>query len=540
MKSRINRQFLLCILLAFSLCLFACGNNNEDEKLFPGLGDDSDVEQVNNNGEGTGAGEGNADGSRSDATASKANSGDAGKEISGNNAVGADTSATDGTVTANPENLVNLGGIQVEVPASFKKKAVYVGAGLTYESTADSSMLRCFYYDNAENIGYLENPEAFADGEKDSLFEERFVGEYLKNYELTADETVTVAGFAGRKISYKGIANGDCYREGPVRNLVEASLETVCIYDDIDNTVVVIVGLCKTGKYDSVDKQLSSMLTTASAVGAPAEKNPALYGNYYIENGGFGFSIPEIWGDLLECSYDNYEESYTYCYGASEGLCRSLGSGMVLLMNLASRMESLGIPMGLPMGGFGGIPEGMDFSAGGATDAQAGFAGENGNDTAGAEFGDAAGIPGDFGGAGMIPGGFGGIMGGMGGFDINRYLANEKNNWLNVFAVRSVFTQEEFASIVDTLDGNVGDLLGMFMSGCTVSDIEKIRVDDMDGIRFTCNAVVNEVPTECKMLVVNNIKDRFLVVLTSFYDEGSEYSAAFDEVADSMTLNNYR
>lgn len=530
------KKLFLCFMLIMALCFTACSG---DEKETEGFGlSDSD--------KGTSSSKDNtASGNESKNSGSTAgdsgkntdkNDGQSGTDI-GKNAVGSDIAVTDGTVAVGEKNTFNIGGIIMQVPEEYTMEKVFVGAGLTFESTKSSAVLREYYYDTEKmdglkpdfdvtdeslkgeitNVYYpnyvIFDAEKFVAGEKNSSVEYNVVNNYLDEYENISDEEITVAGFKGRKVAYKGKTWQDCYREGPVKQFVDATLDITVIFNDIDRRAIVITNLCKNGKYEAVNKQLNTMLETAAAA-QPGDDMTGLYGAKYTEIGGYSMEIPESFGQLLDSYYEMYGETYVNCYGSKSEISSMLGQSAYMIAQMQSQFGDMGF--GGFVGGFEETPE--DFG---------GYEGDFSGD-----WGD---FSGDFEGD---AGDFGGDMGGFGTSgpedEFARLLKNMDKGWLNLTAIRSIDTTTEFEKLLKTGETAIPDLfLEIIPEGeCTLN--ERVEIDGMKGIRFTFTAELDGEETEFKLVIVNNYKSRFVVIASTAVNTDSEQSEAFEELLGSM------
>lgn len=530
------KKAVLIVTLFLAFCLTACSEKKE----FDGFGDimteGDKVETKKDDGKNTG-----------ETTAKKDESRNESGKTDNENASGSGITVTDGTADSNSENTFNIGGINLQVPEGYSRKKVFVGAGLTFESTKMSAMLREYYYDTEKADSLKEYAESMAEeedemlptmyvpdyvifdaekyvvGEKCDSCEINIIANYMDEYELIADDMITVAGLKARRQAYKGKTWQDCYREGPVKQFVDATLVTTVIYNDIEKRAVVILSLCKTGKYEEVEKQLNTMFETAS-LAADSSNMVGLAGASYVELGGFAMEIPESFGQLLDCSYDMYGEIYTNSYGSMSDITRMLGTSAYSMAEM--EMQFGGLPM------FGGPVGGFEGDMGNAGD----FAGFDGNM---GDFGEFGGDMGDFGGFGGDMGDFGGPEAGFGGNqgaseEFAEIFKNMDKNWLNLSAMRTVSTISEFEKLLAFCENSIPELFGEILPGVTCTLNEKIEIDGMKGIRFTFTGEIDGEETEFKLLIVNNYKSRFIFIATTATEPGNEQSAAFEELIGSM------
>ncbi len=237
----------------------------------------------------------------------------------GKNTVGTDKTVTEADTSALEQ--YNVGGVNFSIPEGYKRKDEYVGMGLTFEALG-KSIIRMYYAPGTDSTQITQI--------KDLGFEEAFdqIADYwdvsfssidmnLQESERINKEFVNVGGYQAGRVTYKGRARGDCYREGPIKAASEIVTDAILVHNDVDNMIIFIFVQGKASRQEDVDSDIRKLIEIAKA----ADSNDNIcgkIGDSRIAIGGFSFEIPDVLNNFLNYDYDSVYNEYAYWYGGAE------------------------------------------------------------------------------------------------------------------------------------------------------------------------------------------------------------------------------
>ena len=473
------RKYLLCVVLVLAMVLTACGGDEKPtdfSDLVSGQptksGDNKKENEVKNESE-------NKDIGQKDDT--KTGSSDS-KKDDGGAASGAQTV----TELVSDENVHNIGGIGFIMPDGMKKKNVFVGPCVTYELSKSGVVLYGWSYDLEAYLNGIEDKsksEEFRELLKKRVSEEKKPEEvsprYLNDgYEVQNIELFETAGYKGERVVFKGILQGDVYKDGPIKAYAEVMEESVFIYNDVDDSIIFLDIIYRVSAYDNVKKQIDEMFATA----IPGCTKP-LEGSLderYLENGGFSVTIPECYGPVWTFYYNLGD--YHVLYGDDKNI------------------DNLAYYLGIFL---------WDYAREGVEEIDAYQAEYE------AEFGKEAGNFWDE--------------------DIKFLASRITTDWVDFYAANIYSTREEFDEWIPEAENLVPRLLSPgFKELETLSD-ERVSIDGMNGVKFKFS-VKTEDDKEyiLHLVIVNNNKSRFVSLISSAFEADSENVDSFDTMIAGM------